>query len=132
MAPFSRLMHGLGALGMLSAVALGAFGAHALRGRLPPDAMAIFKTGVDYHFYHALALFAVGYLAERLPRSRLLRWAGALIAAGIPLFSGTLYMFVLTGTRGWAMVTPLGGTAWLAAWTLIAIAVWRHGSGGDA
>ena len=126
MPPLSRLMYLLGALGMLSAVALGAFAAHGLRARLPPDSLAIFKTGVEYHFYHALGLFAVAQLAARTPSSRLVRWGGVLLAAGIPLFSGTLYLLALSGVRAWALVTPFGGIAWLAGWALIALALWRH------
>jgi len=126
MPPLSRLLTLLGALGMLSGVALGAFAAHGLRQRLPPDALAVFRTGVEYHIYHALGLLAVAQLAARIAVSRCLRWGGILLAAGIVLFSGTLYMLALTGARGWAYVTPLGGIAWLAGWALVALAVWRH------
>jgi uncharacterized membrane protein YgdD (TMEM256/DUF423 family) len=128
----SRVVNMLGALGMLSAVALGAFATHGLRARLPPEALSIFRTGIEYHFYHAIGLFVVGQLAASAPDSRLLQWAGALMAAGIVLFSGALYALALSGERWWGAVPPFGGIAWLAAWLMIAIAMWRGRARGDA
>ena len=81
----------LGSVGMLLAVALGAFGAHALKKTLAPDLMAVYETAVNYHVYHALGLLAVGLLALHIPESALLRWAGILLAVGVLLFSGSLY-----------------------------------------
>jgi len=125
MSRFSRLLTAAGAVAMLCAVAFGAFGAHVLRNRLTADAMAVFHTGVEYHFYHALGLMLIGQLAAVHAHSRLLRWAGLLVAAGIVLFSGTLYAIALTGVRGWGAITPFGGLAWLLAWALVAAAMWR-------
>lgn len=112
------------------AVALGAFGAHALQSRLTPDRLAIFETAVRYQMYHALVLLAMG-LAERPGRTGGLRAAAAgwAFTVGIVLFSGSLYALVLTDVRRWGAVTPLGGLALLAGWVLLAIAVVRTDRG---
>jgi uncharacterized membrane protein YgdD (TMEM256/DUF423 family) len=125
MLPTAKLFIALGALAALLAVLLGAFGAHALRARLGPDMLAIWRTGVEYHFYHALGLLAVGLLAMHLPESSPLRWSGWLMFAGILVFSGSLYILALSGVRWWGAVTPIGGTAFIAAWALFAAAVLR-------
>lgn len=104
---------------------LGAFGAHALRQRLAPEMLAVFQTGVQYHFYHALGLVAVGLLVQHLPGSSLLRWAGALMLAGIVVFSGSLYVLATSGLRWLGAVTPIGGVAFIVAWLLVVIAVAR-------
>lgn len=113
-----------GALG----VAMGAFGAHLLRPVLPLQVMAIYETAVRYHLYHALALLACAVLLGLFPeRERLLRWAAWGFAAGIVLFSGSLYAMTLTDQRWLGIITPIGGLAWLAAWVLLAAAFWRRG-----
>lgn len=116
----------LGALAMGMAVALGAFGAHALKARLSPEMAAVWQTGVQYHAWHALALLAVGILLSQDPSRGGLVVAGWLFAAGIVLFSGSLYVLALTGVRGFGAITPLGGVAWLAGWAVFAWAVWRQ------
>ncbi len=110
---------------MFVAVALGAFGAHALKARLAPDMAAVWQTAVQYHAWHALALLAVGILMAQDPTRAGLAWAAWLFAAGIVLFSGSLYALALTGVRGLGAITPLGGLAWLAGWAALASAVWR-------
>lgn len=125
MSPMAKLWLTLGSVGMLLAVAMGAFGAHALKKTLTPDLMAIYETAVYYHVYHALGLIAIGLLALHLPATALLRWAGVLMAAGLVLFSGSLYALSLSGIRWLGAITPIGGTAFLAAWSLLAIAVMR-------
>lgn len=114
-----------GGLNMFLAVASGAFGAHALKASLPPELMAVFHTGNQYHFYHALGLFAVAFAAGVFPASRLIRLSGMFILAGLILFSGSLYALSLTGQRWIGMVTPFGGMAFLASWLLLAIGVWK-------
>lgn len=121
----ARLFLALGALFAFLAVALGAFGTHGLKERLGPDLLAIWKTGVEYHASHAFGLLAVGLAALHLPDSALLRWTGWAMAAGIVIFSGSLYALALTGVRALGAATPLGGLAFLAAWMLFAIAIWR-------
>lgn len=115
----------LGSVGMLLAVALGAFGAHVLKKALTPELMAVYETAVNYHFIHALGLLAVGLLALHLPDSGALRWAGILMVAGLLLFSGSLYALSLSGIRELGAITPVGGAALLAAWLLLAVAVVR-------
>ena len=114
-----------GALAMLAGVVCGAFGAHALKARLDPEMLAVWQTAVAYHFYHALGLLAVGLACNQLGRSALLHWAGALMVAGLLLFSGSLYALALTGMRLLGVVTPVGGLAWIVAWGLFAAALWR-------
>lgn len=114
-----------GALCGMLAVVFGAFGAHALRDRLDAYAMGVFETAVQYHFYHALALVAVGVLALHQPQTTLLRSSGWLFLLGIGLFSGSLYLLALTGTRWLGAVTPLGGLAFIAGWACLAVAGWK-------
>jgi uncharacterized membrane protein YgdD (TMEM256/DUF423 family) len=114
-----------GGAAALLAVALGAFGAHALKSRIPPEMLAVWHTAVEYHVFHALGLLAVGLVAAQLPESALLRWSGWAMLAGILLFSGSLYALALSGERWLGAVTPIGGLAFLAAWALFVAAVLR-------
>jgi uncharacterized membrane protein YgdD (TMEM256/DUF423 family) len=125
MAAGAKLFLAVGGVGALLAVALGAFGAHALKGRLSPEMLAVWHTGVEYHVFHALGLLAVGLVAAQLPESALLKWSGWLMLAGIVLFSGSLYALALSGERWLGAVTPAGGLAFVAAWALFVAAVVR-------
>ena len=120
-----KLFVSLGSINALIAVALGAFGAHALKNSLSPEMLAIFETGVQYHFYHALGLLAVGMIATQLPGSSLVKWSGWLMTAGILIFSGSLYVLSTTGITWLGAITPIGGTAFIVAWLLLTIAVIR-------
>jgi len=111
----------LGAVAAFLAVTLGAFGAHGLRGRLSPDMLAVFETGVRYHMYHALALILVGLMMSRWS-GWLIQTAGWCFVAGILLFSGSLYALALSGVTILGAVTPLGGLAFLAGWACLAFA----------
>ena len=113
----------LAALNGFLAVALGAFGAHGLAARPAAD-LAAFRTGADYHMYHALALFAVGWLAANMP-SGAVTLAGSAFLAGMLLFSGSLYFLGITGSRALVMITPVGGLAFLLGWLALAYAAWR-------
>jgi uncharacterized membrane protein YgdD (TMEM256/DUF423 family) len=97
-----------------SGVALGAFGAHGLRSRLDEAALAIWHTAVLYHLIHALALLALVLFGRATGKSVTL--PAQLFAIGIVLFSGSLYLLALTGSRWLGPVTPLGGVAFLAGW----------------
>jgi len=121
----AKLFLAAGGLAALAAVALGAFGAHALKTRLSTETLALWHTGVEYHVYHALGLLAVGLVAAQLPESMLLKWSGWLMLAGIALFSGSLYALALSGERWLGVITPVGGTAFIAAWALFVAAVLR-------
>ncbi|HQQ63809.1 MAG TPA: DUF423 domain-containing protein [Pseudomonadales bacterium] len=110
----------LAAASGLLAVALGAFGAHALKARLPADLLAIWQTAVQYQFWHTLALFGVGILlAQGSFSSRALAASGWLFAGGILIFSGSLYVLALTNIRWLGAITPVGGALWLAAWACL-------------
>src|SRR5256885_5249448 len=108
-----------GGVAGLIAVGFGAFGAHGLRGRLTPEMLAVFETGVRYHMYHALALLLTAAVAGRLD-SRAVVAAGWLFVAGIVLFSGSLYLLAVTGVTALGSLTPIGGVAFLAGWALLA------------
>src|SRR3954465_5364135 len=102
----------LGAIAAFLAVALGAFGAHGLRGRLSPEMLAVFQTGVQYHMYHAIALVLVAGILGRMD-GWLIHAAGWAFVAGILLFSGSLYVLAMTGITVLGAVTPIGGLAFL-------------------
>jgi uncharacterized membrane protein YgdD (TMEM256/DUF423 family) len=109
-------------------VALGAFGAHGLKARLSaladgPQRLAWWETATQYQLAHAVALGIVGALALQCP-SRVWTWSGASFAAGIVLFSGSLYVMTLTNVRALGAITPVGGLGFLAGWTLFAFAAW--------
>jgi uncharacterized membrane protein YgdD (TMEM256/DUF423 family) len=116
----------LAALAGFTGVALGAFAAHGLKGQLSPEYLAVFQTGVHYQLVHALALFGVALLTERLP-GRLLTAAGSLFGIGILLFSGSLYALTLSGLGKLGMITPLGGLCFLAGWLCLGLAAVRGG-----
>ena len=120
----SRLFLLIGALNGFLAVALGAFGAHALRTKIAPDLYTVFQTAAEYHSIHALALLALGILALHHP-SRTLLWSGWLITAGIVLFCGSLYLLAWTGSRTLGILTPFGGGAFLLGWLGLAAAALR-------
>jgi uncharacterized membrane protein YgdD (TMEM256/DUF423 family) len=103
------------------AVALGAFGAHALRNRLSHENLAVFETGVRYEFYHALAMIAAAWVHTQRPASLLPDLSGWLFLAGTLLFSGSLYLLVLTDKRFLGAITPLGGLAFIAGWVCLAL-----------
>ncbi len=119
-----RLFLCLGALSAFVSVAAGAFGAHALRARLPADLLAVFETGARYQLYHAFGLVAAAWAAARWPGPAV-AWAGGLLVAGTVLFSGSLYALALSGVRALGAATPFGGAAALAGWRLLAGAALR-------
>jgi len=108
-----------GALFGFLGVAAGAFGAHALKNKLSVDMHLIYETAVKYQMYHALALLAVAWALTQW-QSKALVWSGALFMAGIVIFSGSLYVLTLTGTKWFGAITPIGGIAFLAGWLLLA------------
>lgn len=114
-----RFFVGVGALAAGLAVAAGAFGAHGLEGRVSPERLATFETGVQYHLVHALALLFVGWAATQWPGWQV-QGAGYLFIAGILIFSGSLYVLVLTDTLWLGAITPLGGIAFIVGWGLLA------------
>lgn len=115
----------LGALGGALTVALGAFGAHGLKGRIDPSLLANWQTAVDYLGHHALALIACGLILLYQPRAGLVHWAALVLALGALLFSGSLFVMALTGMRSLGWITPLGGMALILGWVLLAIGIAR-------
>jgi uncharacterized membrane protein YgdD (TMEM256/DUF423 family) len=112
------------AIAGFTGVAAGAFGAHALKTRLDPDALAIFETAARYQLLHAPALLACGWIAQQWP-GRAATLALASLAGGIVLFSGSLYALSLAGARALGMITPLGGALLLLGWLCLGVAVVR-------
>ena len=113
----------IAALNGFIAVALGAFGAHGLKQRLSADLLAVYQTGVQYHFYHTLALLAVGLLMLQWPLNTSLRWSALLFCVGIVIFSGSLYVLSISGVRWLGAITPIGGAAFLAGWIMLGVAI---------
>jgi uncharacterized membrane protein YgdD (TMEM256/DUF423 family) len=111
----------VGALMGFVGVGLGAFGAHGLKGRLPPEMLAVFETGVRYQMYHALALLVLGAMMSRL-EGRAVVVAGWSFTAGILIFSGSLYALALSGVTMLGAITPIGGVAFLIGWIALAVA----------
>jgi len=109
--------------GFLS-VALGAFAAHGLKDRLDAYLLGVFRTGVEYEFYHAFALAVVGLLLLRVPMPTF-RYAGWAFLIGTVIFSGSLYILALTSVRAWGAVTPVGGVAFLLGWLLLLSGLFR-------
>lgn len=116
--PFLIIGATCGALG----VALGAFGAHALRTRLSPERQQTFETGVRYQMVHALALLLTAVLAGQGLDAPFILLAGWLFLIGILLFSGSLYLLVLSERHWLGAITPLGGLAFIAGWVCLALA----------
>jgi uncharacterized membrane protein YgdD (TMEM256/DUF423 family) len=121
----AKLFITLASLSGMLAVVLGAFGAHALKARLDAYALGVFETAVQYHFYHSLALLAVGIIALSQPQTTLLKSSGFLFLLGIVVFSGSLYLLSITGVRWLGAVTPLGGLAFIGGWACLAATGWK-------
>lgn len=116
----------LGSLNAFLAVALGAFGAHGLKSKVSEEMLTVWQTGVQYHMFHALGLILIGILIHLLPQIGPLRLSGWLLFSGIVLFSGSLYVMVLSGVRALGIVTPIGGIAFLLGWLLVVFFVYRN------
>jgi len=114
-----------GAAFMALAVLFGAFGAHALKTSLSAEMLAVYKTGVEYQFYHALGLLLIGLIGFKID-SKWLRWSGILLVAGIILFSGSLYVLSISGIKTLGAITPIGGLSFVAGWICLIFAIWKH------
>lgn len=111
-----------GSVFMMLGVAIGAFGAHILKESLSAESLAVYNTGVEYHFYHALGLLAVGILAKYFDQKRMM-WSAIFLSAGIILFSGSLYLLAISGVKGLGAITPLGGMSFISGWIFLIMAV---------
>lgn len=107
---------------MFAGVALGAFGAHALRSRLSDHYIEVYKTAVLYHLIHGLALFAVAWVSQVTANSKA-DVSGVFLFSGVILFSGSLYALCLTGQKWLGMITPLGGLCFLIGWAVLFLAI---------
>ncbi len=127
----ANIIIGIGAMLMLLAVLLGAFGAHALKTRLSPEMLMVYQTGVQYHLVHALGLMLIGVICNMQPNddaeSRALKLAAIFMGVGVVLFSGSLYALAITGVSMLGAITPLGGVCFIAAWVLVAWQMLRRG-----
>lgn len=111
-----------GAVAMLLAVALGAFGAHGLKDKIDASMLSAYETGVHYHIAHALGLMLIGLAADKLGESKHVSRAAGFIALGIVLFSGSLYLMAVTGIGMLGIITPFGGVSFIVGWAFLAIA----------
>ncbi len=109
-----------GAIVMAIAVALGAFGAHAMKAILTPARLETWQTAVDYHFYHGLGLLLCGILYQQYPQANGISTSAKLLLTGISIFCGSLYLLCLTEQTWLGAVTPLGGIAFIVGWILLA------------
>ncbi|MFL0474078.1 DUF423 domain-containing protein [Priestia sp. 179-F W1.4 NHS] len=112
----------IGAINAMLAVALGAFGAHGLEGKISEKYLEVWRTGVQYQMFHAIGLFVIAFLLSKFPQSSLLTASGWIMFAGIVLFSGSLYVLSTCGIKVLGAITPLGGVAFIVAWILIVVA----------
>jgi uncharacterized membrane protein YgdD (TMEM256/DUF423 family) len=119
--PFARRWIATGAVLMLLAVILGAFGTHLLAARLDPKQFASYQTGVLYHLLHALALVLIGVVGQAGGTSRWLRSSAVLMAVGIACFSGAIYLITAGASRTLGMVAPIGGLSFMAGWVCLAL-----------
>jgi len=117
-----RVFFFLGAISGFLSVALGAFGAHALKSRLPVEQFNIFEVGVRYQIMHTLALLAVAAAFARFSNP-FMSASGWLFIAGTIIFSGSLYILALSGIRYWGAVTPVGGLILLTGWVSLGMGV---------
>lgn len=108
----------LGVINGFLAVALGAFGAHGLEGKISERALNTWEKAVNYQMFHTMALLATGILLSKI-ESVSMMWAGWLFFIGILLFSGSLYLYSTTGVKFLAMITPFGGITFLIGWIIL-------------
>ena len=113
----------LGSANAALAVMLGAFGAHALKSRMEESLLKVYQTGIEYHFYHALGLILICILAMNISVNIWLKSAGYMMAVGIMLFCGSLYLLSIFNLRWLGMITPLGGLLFILAWISLCISV---------
>ncbi len=114
-----------GALSGLLAVVLGAFGAHGIEKIVSPKVLEAYQTGTHYQFYHSFALISAGMFAHFWPKTKHFKIAGFAFLLGIVLFSGSLYLYTLTGNKAFAMITPLGGLSFIVGWGMLITALWK-------
>jgi uncharacterized membrane protein YgdD (TMEM256/DUF423 family) len=115
-----KLFLTVGAISGALAVILGAFGAHLLKQLISPEMLAVYKTGVEYQFYHTFALLTIGLLMHLKP-SKILRLSGYFFIAGTLIFSGFLYLLAITGIKVLGAIVPIGGVLFITGWICLLI-----------
>lgn len=110
---------------MALAIAIGAFGAHGLKAIVDESMMKIYNTGVEYHFYNTLGLFAASFIMYLKPNSKKVLVAAWLIFVGMIIFSFSLYLLVVLDIPILGAITPIGGTLLIIAWVLLAISIYK-------
>jgi uncharacterized membrane protein YgdD (TMEM256/DUF423 family) len=113
----------IGGFMMALSVALGAFGAHALKASLEPRMFEIYNTAVQYQVYHALGMFAVAFLAYLNPSNSQVKLSGYIMLGSTVIFSGSLYMLSVLGIKWMGAVTPIGGTGFIISWVFLALSI---------
>jgi len=108
------------------AVALGAFGAHGLKAKLTPELMLVYQTGVQYQFYHTLAVLVLSVLIFQFPHAASFKWSAGLMCVGMVIFSGSLYILALSGVHWLGAITPIGGGCFLLGWGALIIGGYQH------
>lgn len=106
------------------AVAIGAFGAHGLKQFVTTKQIEVFQTGVSYQFYHVFAMFIAAYFFKKIENVEF-KWSFRFFFLGVILFSGSLYAYVISGLKFFALITPSGGLSFLVGWILLAIGFYR-------
>ena len=115
----------VGAILLALAIVLGAFGAHIIKSKISSEDLAIFEIGVRYHIYHAIGLMVVGLIGFHVHQN-IIDIPALIITAGIIIFSGSLYILVLTGVRWMGSITPIGGLLFIIGWILLAVNLIRN------
>jgi len=126
MSAASRTLMIIGSLSLLAAVQLSALGAHALDARLSPRQLDAWAWATQLQAWHSIGLLLIGMLLMQLRTSALLVWAGGIMTLGLLLFSGCIYVSTLGGPAIFASIPPFGGSSFMIAWLLVAIAIFRH------
>jgi uncharacterized membrane protein YgdD (TMEM256/DUF423 family) len=119
----ARLLSVLGAINGALVVALGAYGAHALKGA---ELSTLFQTAILYHLFHSLGLLTTAAIAQTRARATWFVLAGAAMLLGIVLFCGSLYAAAISGEHALTALAPVGGSAFIVGWLLLAFAAWRR------
>ncbi len=115
-----------GAIHAFLSVAFGAFGAHMVKDRISADLMSTYQTATDYQMYHAIGLFIVAFASMHIGERRTIRYASRLFNIGIVIFSGSLYVLVMTGMKWLGAITPIGGFAFLAGWICLLVSIRKN------
>jgi uncharacterized membrane protein YgdD (TMEM256/DUF423 family) len=113
-----------GAISGALAVLLGAFGAHLVKQMISPDMLEVYKTGINYQFYHTFGLLIAGILMNFKP-TKTLKWSGYLFIGGITIFSGFLYLLAITGIKALGMIVPIGGLMLVAGWICLLVHIMK-------